>query len=161
PAPPGMPLIFDGDAMTYYGRYTYKIEEARRQGAAAVIMVHTDEGAGYPWSVVQSSSQGEQLALPADSADAASALRMQAWITFAAARDLLAAAELDINELYVRAARRDFQPMETGISMQLRAGGRARRLESTNVVGVVTGKDQTRRTETIIYTAHYDHFGIG
>lgn len=161
PAPPGQPLIFDGDAMTYYGRYTYKIEEARRQGAAAVIMVHTDAGAGYPWSIVQSSWQGEQLALPRDSADTASTLRMQAWITFAAARELLAAAQLDINELYVRAARRDFQPVETGIPMRLLVGGRARRFESTNVIGIVSGKDATRRAQNIVYTAHYDHFGVG
>src|SRR5690606_13750357 len=86
PAPPSEPLIFEGDAMTYYGRYTYKIEEARRQGAAAVIIVHTPDGAGYPWSVVQSSWSGEQLALPQDSAAASAALRMQGWITFDAAR---------------------------------------------------------------------------
>src|SRR5690606_29219486 len=122
PAPPSEPLIFEGDAMTYYGRYTYKIEEARRQGAAAVIIVHTPDGAGYPWSVVQSSWSGEQLALPQDSAAASAALRMQGWITFDAARRMFDTVEIGIDELYVRAARRDFQPIASGITMHLRAG---------------------------------------
>ncbi|HEX2168275.1 MAG TPA: M20/M25/M40 family metallo-hydrolase [Longimicrobiales bacterium] len=161
PAPPSEPLIFQGGAMTYYGRYTYKIEEARRQGAAAVIIVHTPEGAGYPWSVVQSSWLGEQLALPQDSAAAAAPLRMQGWITLDAARRVAAAADLRIEELYVRAARRDFQPIATGVTMYLEVAGRARRLESSNVAGIVAGADSVRRAEVVIYTAHYDHLGIG
>jgi Zn-dependent M28 family amino/carboxypeptidase len=161
PAPPDEPLIFDGGALTYYGRYSYKIEEARRQGAAAVMIVHTLEGAGYPWAVVQSSWTGEQLALPRDSAAPVSALQVQGWITFAAARRMFAHTGLDVAELYVRAARRDFQPVATGITLRLRTGGRARRFESSNVVGVVRGGHQLRRAETIIYTAHYDHLGIG
>lgn len=161
PAPPGQPLIFDGSAMTYYGRYTYKIEEARRQGAAAVVIVHTTEGAGYPWSVVQNSWSGEQLALPPDSGAAPAPMEMQAWLTFEAARRMLSTASLDLDELYVRAARRDFQPIATGITMELRAGGRARRFVSSNVIGVVPGRHPERRMETVVYTAHYDHFGIG
>ncbi|HEX6133960.1 MAG TPA: M20/M25/M40 family metallo-hydrolase [Longimicrobiales bacterium] len=159
PAPPGQSLIFDGDAMTYYGRYTYKIEEARRRGAAAVVIVHTDQGAGYPWSVVRSSWTGEQLALPPDTAD--SSLEAQGWITFDAARVLLATVGLDLNELYVRAARRDFQPVATGITMQLRAHGRARRFQGSNVIGIVRGAHDARRAEAVLYTAHFDHFGIG
>ena len=161
PAPPGEPLIFDGGAMTYYGRYTYKIEQARSSGAAAVIIVHTTEGAGYDWPVVQSSWMGEQLALPQDSATAASALQLQAWVTSSAARRMLAAVGLDLDELYVRAARRDFQPLRTGITMQLRASGRARRFESSNVAGIVRGRHPTRRGDAVIFTAHYDHLGIG
>ena len=161
PSPPSEPLIFDGPAMTYYGRYTYKIEQARSLGAAAVIIVHTDEGAGYPWSVVQSSWSGEQLAIPPDSARAAAALRIQGWMDLEAARSMFARAGLDLGELYVRAARRDFQPLPTGVVMTLRAGGRARRFESSNVIGVVRGAHPERRAETIIYTAHYDHLGIG
>jgi Zn-dependent M28 family amino/carboxypeptidase len=160
PAPPGQPLVFEGAAMTYYGRYTYKIEEARRQGAAAVIIVHTDDGAGYPWSVVRSSWTGEQLALPPDTA-APPPLQLQSWITFDAARRLFAGAGLDIAELYVRAARRDFQPVFTGVTMQLRAGGRARRFDAANVAGIVPGQHPTRRGEVVLYTAHYDHLGIG
>jgi Zn-dependent M28 family amino/carboxypeptidase len=161
PAPPSEPLIFEGGAMTYYGRYTYKIEEARNQGAAAVLIVHTPDGAGYPWSVVQSSWIGEQLALPQDSAAAASAMRVQGWLTFDAARRVFDAVDIGIDELYVRAARRDFQPIASGIDVLLRAGGRARRFESNNVLGIVRGRHPVRRAEAIIYTAHYDHLGIG
>ena len=161
PAPPDEPLIFDGGAMTYYGRYTYKIETARSQGAAAIIIVHTLDGAGYPWSVVQSSWTGEQLALPRDSAAAAAQLQMQGWLSFAAARRILAAGSIDLDALFVRAARRDFQPVRTGVTMHLRAGGRTRRFESNNIVGVVRGSHPERRAEAIVYTAHYDHLGIG
>lgn len=161
PAPPGEPLIFEGGAMTYYGRYAYKIEEARRQGAGALIIVHTDDGAGYPWPVVQKSWAGEQLALPPDSATAASALQLQGWLTLDAARRVFASVDLDIDELYVRAARRDFQPAPTEITMQLRAGGRTRRFESNNVAGIVRGKHPTRRADAVLFTAHYDHLGIG
>jgi Zn-dependent M28 family amino/carboxypeptidase len=160
PAPPGQPLIFDGAAMSYYGRYTYKIEEALRQGAAAVIIVHTTEGAGYGWDVVQSSWTNEQLALPPDPLQMTS-LGVQGWITSDAARRVLATADLDINELIVRAARRDFQPVFTGITATLRAGGRARRFEGDNVAGMITGRHATRRNEFVIYTAHYDGLGIG
>lgn len=159
PAPPDSPLIFDGPAMSYYARYTYKIEEARRRGAAAVIIVHTPEGAGYSWSVVQSSWMGEQLALPHDTATAP--LQFQSWVTLDAARRMLASANLDLDELYVRAARRDFQPVSTGVTLQLRAGGRVRRFDSANVVGIVPGSDPARRNEAIVFTAHYDHLGVG
>lgn len=161
PAPPSEPLIFEGGAMTYYGRYTYKIEEARRQGAAALIIVHTDDGAGYPWPVVQKSWAGEQLALPPDSAAAVSLLQLQGWVTLDAARQVFASIDLDIDELYVRAARRDFQPVSTGITLQLRAAGRTRRFESNNVAGIVRGRHPARRADAVLFTAHYDHLGIG
>lgn len=161
PTPPGQPLAFDGAAMTYYGRYTYKIEEARRRGAAALLIVHTDEGAGYPWHVVQSSWGGEQLALPHDADAATSPLQLQGWITFDAARRVFAGSELELPELFVHAARRDFQPVFTGITATLRAAGSARRLEGRNVAGIVHGRHAQRRTEAVIYTAHYDALGIG
>jgi Zn-dependent M28 family amino/carboxypeptidase len=110
---------------------------------------------------VQSSWAGEQLALPPDSIAAAGSLQLQAWMTFDATRRMLATAGLDLDELFVRAARRDFQPVATGLTMQLRVGGRARRFESSNVIGALPGRHQTRRAETVVYTAHFDHFGIG
>jgi Zn-dependent M28 family amino/carboxypeptidase len=160
PAQPGQPPIFEGSAMTYYGRWTYKVEEARRRGAAGVLIVHSVEGAGYPWSVVESSFAGERLALPHDSMGT-SPLPIQGWIGFDAARRLLAIANLDLNELFVRAARRDFQPVFTGITAQLRAAGRVRRFTSSNVVGIVRGAHPTRRDEAVVFTAHYDGLGIG
>jgi Zn-dependent M28 family amino/carboxypeptidase len=160
PAPPGQPLIFDGAAMTYYGRWTYKVEEAARQGAAGVLIVHSTDGAGYPWSVVTTSFAGERLALPHDSMGTAP-LGVQGWVTFDAARRLLGLAGLDIDELFVRAARRDFQPVFTGITAQIRVAGTTRRFQSANVMGVVSGSHETRRGDVVVYTAHYDGLGIG
>jgi Zn-dependent M28 family amino/carboxypeptidase len=160
PAPPTQPLIFEGGAMTYYGRWTYKVEEAARRGAAGILIVHTPAGAGYPWSVVETSFTGEQLSLPP--ADGEPPVPpVQGWVTFDAARRVLGAAGLDLDELFVRAARRDFQPVFTGITAQLRAGGRVRTFESANVVGYVQGRHPTRRGEVVVYTAHYDGLGIG
>jgi Zn-dependent M28 family amino/carboxypeptidase len=160
PAPPGQPLIFDGGALTYYGRWTYKVEEAARQGAAAVLIVHTPEGAGYPWSVVESSFAGEQLALPPDTAVPLPP-RVQGWLSLDAARRLFATAGLSLDELFVQAARRDFQPVFTGIAGSLRAAGSTRRFEGANVVGILTGGHAARRGEVVVYTAHYDGLGIG
>jgi Zn-dependent M28 family amino/carboxypeptidase len=160
PAIPGQPVIFDGDALTYYGRWTYKVEEATRQGAAGVLIVHTPEGAGYPWSAVESSFARERYALPADTGARPPAL-VQGWVTWEAARRVLATADIDLAELFVRAARRDFQPVFTGVHARLRAAGTVRRFDSPNVVGTVQGRHETRRNETIVYTAHYDGLGIG
>lgn len=161
PAPPGQPLMFGGPALTYYGRYTYKIEEAARQGAAGVIIVHTPEGAGYTWQVVQSSWTHEQLALRPEPSGDASSVRLQGWITFDRAGSILESAGLDLNELFVRAARRDFQPVFTGIQAELTAVGTTRRFTGVNVAGIVNGSHATRRDETVVYTAHHDHLGIG
>lgn len=161
PAPPGQPLMFGGPALTYYGRYTYKIEEAARQGAAAVIIVHTTEGAGYAWQVVQSSWTHEQLALRSDPSNDTSPVRVQGWLTFDRAGSIFENAGLDLDELFVRAARRDFQPVFTGIQAQLTAVGRTRAFTGVNVAGMVNGSHATRRDETVIYTAHHDHLGIG
>jgi Zn-dependent M28 family amino/carboxypeptidase len=161
PAPPGQPLIFEGAALSWYGRYTYKLEEAARRGAAGVIIVHTREGAGYDWDVVRSSWTGEQLALPADSGAVPSPLQVRGWMPFDVARRVLSAGDLDLNQLFVRAARRDFQPVFTGITAELRVGGRARRFTGTNVAGIVPGSHAMRGAQTVIYTAHYDHLGIG
>lgn len=159
PAPPQPSPIFDGGALSYYGRWTYKVEEAARLGAAGVLIVHTPDGAGYPWSVVTSSFTGEQLSLPADPGERR--VPLQGWLTFDAARRVLATGNHDLNELFVRAARRDFQPVFTGITASLSAGGQLRRFDSANVVGMVQGRHPTRRNETVVFTAHYDGLGIG
>jgi Zn-dependent M28 family amino/carboxypeptidase len=159
PTPPDEPAFFDGGALTYYGRWTYKVEEAARRGAAAVLLVHSEEGAGYGWSVVESSFGRRRLALPRDTA--AAGLALQGWISFDAARRLLATADLSLAELFVRAARRDFRPVPTGVQARLRAGGIAQRFESANVAGFVQGSHEARRNEVVVYTAHYDGLGIG
>jgi Zn-dependent M28 family amino/carboxypeptidase len=160
PTPPSQPLVFDGGAMSWYGRWTYKIEEAARRGAAGVIIVHTEDGAGYPWSVVETSFTGEQLALPQDPRRPALPTA-SGWVTFAAAQRALQTGGHDLNELYVRAARRDFQPVFTGITARMAATGATRAFETPNVVGLVPGSHPERRAETVVYTAHYDGLGIG
>jgi Zn-dependent M28 family amino/carboxypeptidase len=161
PAPPGQPRVFDGPRMTYYGRWTYKVEEAARRGAAAVLLVHTPDGAGYGWRVVETSWTRERLALAAEPDSATSPPRLQGWITADAARRAFALADLDFTELFVHAARRDFQPVATGVTARLQATGRMRRFEGTNVLGMVAGRHPARRAEAVVYTAHYDHLGIG
>lgn len=157
PAPPDEPGLFDGPAMTYYGRWSYKLEEARRQGAAGALLVHTDEAAGYDWGVVESSWTGEQLILP--EADDDAALRLRGWITRDLARRALAQAGLDLAELYVRAGRRDFRPAATGLTVRARLESRSRRLSSRNVVGYRPGTGPD--SQVVVFTAHYDHLGVG
>jgi Zn-dependent M28 family amino/carboxypeptidase len=160
PAPPGQPLIFEGGAMSYYGRWTYKVEEAARQGAAGVLIVHTTETAGYPWTVVETSFGGERLDL-APQPGAPQPPILQGWLTLDAARRIFAAADLNLDALYVRAARRDFQPVAAGISARITAVGTLRRFDSPNVVGLLHGRHPTRRNEYVVYTAHHDGLGVG
>ncbi|HSJ24520.1 MAG TPA: M20/M25/M40 family metallo-hydrolase [Longimicrobiales bacterium] len=161
PDPPAPPQhdIFDGRAMSFYGRWTYKVEEAARRGAAAVLVVHTPDGAGYSWGVVRSSFTGEQLSLRGGTQPPRPVL--QGWVSLDAARRMFALGNHNLSELYVRAARRDFQPLFTGITASIRTTGTVRRLQSANVVGMVTGRHPTRRNDAVIYTAHYDGLGIG
>ncbi|MFW6202002.1 MAG: M28 family peptidase [Gemmatimonadota bacterium] len=163
PAPPHDPERFDGAAMTYYGRWTYKFEEARRRGAAGALVVHSPGPAGYPWSVVRNSWSGARLVLPDDDDDDGRppALGLEGWLHRDFAADLLSRAGLNLEELYVLAARRDFRPIETEIAVHAELPGTVRRLETANVVGMVPGTDPARRDEAVVFTAHYDHLGIG
>lgn len=160
PAPPEEPLLFDGRAMTYYGRWTYKIEEARRRGAAGVLIVHEARAAGYPWSVVQASWSAERLSLARAANEPSDSLAIAAWITRAAADSVLRLVGLDLDGLTAQAARRSFVPMATGIRVNISAPSSARRFESVNVWGIVRGSDPALRDEVVVYTAHYDHLGI-
>jgi len=160
PAPPDEPRRFDGRAMTYYGRWNYKVEEAERLGAAGALLIHTPWNAGYPWSVVQGSWSGEQLSLPR-SAGQPAPLPLHGWLAQEFAARLLDAAGLDLAELHVQAARRDFRPVPTGITLRARMPVLARRLESANVVGLLRGRDPELAREVVVLTAHHDHLGIG
>lgn len=157
PAPPEEPDLFGGRAMTYYGRWTYKFEEAARQGAAGALLIHTPDAAGYDWGVVRSSFTGEQLDLVP--APGEPGLALKGWIGYEFAREILASAGTSLDELYVRAARRDFRPASTGLSVRTRLNARIRRLESANVVGLLRGA--SRPEEVVVVTAHYDHLGVG
>ena len=160
PAPPGEPDLFGGRAMTYYGRWTYKFEEAERRGAAGMLIVHTTEQAGYPWHTVVGSWAKEQRMLPRDP-NLPAPLAFRGWITDSAATALLAQAGLDLAELRRRAERRDFRPVPTGITLDAAFQNRVEHLESENVIGVVRGSDPALRDQYVAFSAHWDHLGIG
>jgi Zn-dependent M28 family amino/carboxypeptidase len=160
PAPAGEPRLFGGAAMTYYGRWTYKFEEAERRGAAGMLIVHTTERAGYPWHTVVGSWAKEQRMLPRDPA-LPPALGVRGWITDSAASGLLAQAGLDLEQLRRRAAARDFRPVATGITLDVAFSNKVERLTSDNVVGVVRGSDPALRGEYVALSSHWDHLGVG
>jgi len=152
------PALFEGVRRLYYGRWTYKYEEAARQGAAGAIIIHTDASAGYPWQVVQSSWSGEQFELPA--ADEPR-VQVAAWLTESSAAKLVALAGQDLAQLVAAAREREFKPVPLGVktSLSLKVGIRSTR--SANVIGVLKGSDPALSAEHIVYTAHHDHLGVG
>lgn len=151
---------FKGKAMTYYGRWTYKFEEAAAKGALGCLIVHQTGPAGYPWGVVRSSNSGEQFSLVA--ADRGmSRCATEGWITYDKAKALFALAGEDFDALEKSAARRDFRPVDLHVNASLGLQNTIRTINSKNVLGKVEGSDPSLRDEYVIYTAHWDHLGIG
>jgi Zn-dependent M28 family amino/carboxypeptidase len=146
--------------MTYYGRWTYKYEEAERRGAAGVLIVHTTGPAGYPWHVVVNSNSTEHRLLMRDPA-APLPIGVRGWITDSAATALLAQAGLNMAQLRRQAESRDFRPVPTGIIIDESMKNSLQHMSANNVVGVVRGIDPKVRDEYVAYSAHWDHFGIG
>jgi Zn-dependent M28 family amino/carboxypeptidase len=152
--------MFKGKAMTYYGRWTYKFEMAAAKGAAGCLIVHQTGPAGYPWGVVKSSNTGEQFSLvAADRGMSRSAV--EGWMTLEKARELFAMTGKNFDVLEKAAARRDFRPVDLGVKASLALHNRIRTIESKNVVARLEGSDSKLRDEYVIYTAHWDHLGIG
>ena len=160
PAPASEPALFGGKAMTYYGRWTYKFEEAERRGAAGALIVHLTERAGYPWHTVVGSWAKEQRMLPRDPSLPAP-LGIRGWITDSAATSLLSRAGLDLASLRTQAASRDFKPVPTGITIDASFRNKVAHMKSQNVVGVLPGRDAKARNEYVVFSAHWDHLGIG
>ena len=160
PAPASEPNLFGGKAMTYYGRWTYKYEEAERRGAAGMLIVHTTERAGYPWHVVVNSNSTEHRLLPRDPA-APPPIGVRGWITDSAATALMAQAGLSMAQLRQQAESRNFRPVPTGIIIGESMKNSVEHLSANNIVGVVRGTDPKLRDEYVAYSAHWDHFGIG
>jgi Zn-dependent M28 family amino/carboxypeptidase len=154
PAPADEPDLFGGKALTYYGRWTYKFEEAARQGAAGAILIHTDESATYPWQVVQSSWSGTQYSLPP--AEGAPALGVKAWIKNDAAIDLVKRGGQNLDQLRAAAVKRGFKPVSLKVRAAATLQQRTSRKTSPNVIGVVRG---TNDRQAVVFTSHYDHFG--
>lgn len=149
--------LFKGNTMTYYGRWTYKFEEAARQGAAGAIVVHEDKAAGYPWEVVSGSWSGPQYNLFTEDGNAGN-LAVESWITMKAAQDLFAKNGMDYQEMVSKAGKQGFTPvpMNSTASSSLRT--ESRQSNSHNVAGFIEGSE--RRDEAFIYTAHWDHLGV-
>jgi len=160
PAPASEPNLFGGKAMTYYGRWTYKFEEAERQGAAGMLIIHTTATAGYPWHTVVGSWTTPQRML-ARPAGAPPPLGVEGWITNDAAARLLARAGLDLSQLRAQADSRSFHPVPTGITLDMSFPNAVQHIQANNVVGVVPGSDPALRREYVLYSAHWDHLGIG
>ncbi len=151
---------FKGRAMTYYGRWTYKFEEAAAKGALGCLIVHQTGPAGYPWGVVRSSNTGEQFSLV--SADRGmSRCAVEGWITYEKAKVLFALAGKDFDALEKSAVSRDFHPVDLHVKASLGLRNTIRTINSKNVAGKVVGSDPNLRDEYVIYTAHWDHLGIG
>lgn len=149
------PALFRGGAMTYYGRWTYKFEEAERQGAAACLIVHEEDAAGYGWTVVNQSWGQPQLQLA--SGARAEHTRVQGWITLEAARSLFLRAGADLGALMAAAHTRGARPAAVDATFSASFGNRVARLVSPNVVGKVTGAE--RPDEYVLVCAHWDHLG--
>ena len=153
----GLKGPFEGRAMTYYGRWTYKYEEAARQGAAAALIIHDTFPAAYPWGVVVSSWTGPQLGL--DAADNHMGdTQANGWITGDAAAKLMVSAGKDLKTLVAAAKRKGFKAVPLGLKANLSFANTIRRQASNNVVGILPGK--THPDEYVIYSAHWDHLGI-
>jgi Zn-dependent M28 family amino/carboxypeptidase len=150
--------VFLGKILTYYGRWTYKLEEAARQGAAGAILIHTTESATYPWEVVRGSWSVEQFKLDQPHSPS---IAFAGWVTEASARAALAKAGLYLDSLTRAAARRDFRPVATGVQAAVRVHSALRHVESENVAARLPGRDQRLASQAVLITAHWDHKGIG
>ena len=152
------PELFNGNAMTYYGRWTYKYEEAARQGAAVALVVHETGPAGYPWEVVSSSWSGPQIGLQAADLNA-DKNEIEGWLTLESAEALFDGAGLDYQELKAAAAQPGFTAVPLAdFKASVSIENSVRNSESQNVIAVIPGTE--RPQETIIYTGHWDHLGV-
>jgi Zn-dependent M28 family amino/carboxypeptidase len=149
--------LFNGKSMTIYGRWTYKFEEAARQGARAAIIIHETGAAAYPWAVVQNSWSGSQFYLVGNELSK-SELQLQSWVTTESAKKLFESAGLDYNQITSSAAKRGFKPVNMNLKATIKFKNHVDYTKSNNVAAVWPGTDQS--DECVIYTAHWDHFGV-
>jgi len=156
---PGLrdPTIFRGKILTYYGRWTYKLEEAARRGAAGALLIHNDTMASYGWNTVKNSWSGEQIRLD----NPPTPLAFAGWLTQPVTTDLLRARGLDLAQMMAAAQRRDFRPMPTGLQLSVAVRSTLRRMTTINVLGLLPGTDPILKNEMVVVSAHWDHFGIG
>ncbi|MDY3559652.1 M20/M25/M40 family metallo-hydrolase [Gemmata sp. JC673] len=150
------PQFFGGKALTYYGRWTFKFEEAARRGAKACFIIHTNETAGYPYSVVRP-LDGAQL----KRAPNTPALAFAGWLSQKAGEKLLAPAGLTVGDALKAADTKGFKPRALGVNLKGRVPTTIEKIHSKNVAGVVEGSDPALKSEAVLFTAHWDHLGVG
>ncbi|MCL5744558.1 MAG: M28 family peptidase [Acidobacteria bacterium] len=152
------PKLFGGPALTYYGRWTYKYEEATRRGALGAIIIHTTPTAGYGWNVVRNSWGGEQPFVRV--APGESALAFSGWVSQEAGARLLALSGKTIDELLKASDSPNFRPIPLGIRIRANLRSEVREIHTRNVVARVPGSDPQLASEAVVLSAHWDHLGI-
>ena len=161
PATTAEPNLFSGKSLTYYGRWTYKFEQAARMGAAGVILIHSNDSAGYGWNVVRTSNGNWRFDVARTPDDKTPFLQWRSWMTEDTARKIFTQAGKNLDELREKAKSRDFQPVKLDLKAKLDVQSETKKLESNNVVGIWNGADAKLKNEYVIYSAHWDHLGIG
>jgi Zn-dependent M28 family amino/carboxypeptidase len=149
--------FFKGKALTYYGRWTYKYEEAARKGAVGAILIHQTDMASYPWEVVRNSNSGEKSYLRLDGT---SKLKVASWVRFDVAKQMATTAGMNLDKMMADARSRDFHPVTLSVKLKAHMVSKIRPFESNNVLAMLPGSDAKLRSEAVLYTAHYDHLGI-
>ncbi len=152
---PGLvnPDIFEGSTLTYYGRWTCHIEEAARRGAAGILLIHTDESAGYDWNVVKNSWSGEELFI---GSDLENNMKFRGWIKESSVRKMFNEKGIDLEKLYSSSSSADFQPVDPDIRISIKGKNSFREVSNRNVVAEIPGKSKKH----IVLSAHIDHLGM-
>ncbi len=154
--PSNDPNFFAGRALTYYGRWTYKFEEAARKGAAGVILIHETSMASYGWDVVRSSWSGENAYLKIDRP----VLKVAGWVQLIIAKQMAELSGKNLDELMEQAKLRNFRPVPLAMKLKAHMVSKVRPFTSSNVLAILPGSDPELKDEAVVYTAHYDHLGI-
>ncbi|MGI8962008.1 MAG: M28 family peptidase [Bryobacteraceae bacterium] len=151
--------FFGGPALTYYGRWTYKFEEAKRRGAVAALIVHTTATAGYGWGVVSGSWSQERPQMKLEPGERG--LKLAAWLSQEAGAKLVASTHKSLDELLAIANQKSFRPIPLGVHVIGHIPVKLREIDSRNVIGRVDGTDPLMRSQAVLFTAHWDHLGVG
>lgn len=151
------PKFFGGDALTYYGRWTYKFEQAARKGAVGALIIHRTDLASYGWDVVKNSNISEKTYLADDKNPA---LDLASWIQLGVAKQLFAASGMDLDKEMAAAGQKGFKAVELPVRLKAHVESVVRPFQSPNVVGILTGADAGGKDQAVMYTAHYDHLGF-
>lgn len=153
------PKFFGGRALTYYGRWTYKYEEATRRGAVAAIIIHTTPTAGYGWDVVRGSWGREDPQVKLEPGEPA--LALAAWVTKDAGERIAQSIDKTVDEMVAMANSPDFRPVPLQLRFHGRIPTKVRDIETRNVVAIIPGSDPQLKSEAVVFSAHWDHLGIG